>query len=187
MSLTLVTGPTREPVTLAEARAQCRIDSSVEDGLIAGDILAARQHVEIYTRRAMLTQTWDQTLDELGTEIVLLKPPVQSVTSVKYLDASGVEQTLNSSQYRLVQRSTGEFVIVPAYGVTWPTVQPVESAVTVRFVAGYSSDAFPEPLRKAVLLLVSHWFENRSAVDERGTAAEIPLGFEALVFPFRAF
>lgn len=187
MSLTLITGPTREPVTLAEARAQCRIDSTAEDGFIAGDILAARQHVEIHTRRAMLAQTWDQTEDELGTEIVLLKPPVQSITSVKYLDASGVEQTMNASQYRLVQRKTGEFVVVPTYGVTWPAVQAVESAVTVRFIAGYTPETFPEPLRKAILLLVSYWYDNRSAVDDRGTAAEIPLAFNDLVFPFRAF
>lgn len=187
MSLTLVTGPTRDPVSLAEAKAHCRIDTADDDGLIAGYLLAARQHVEIYTRRALITQTWDQIGDELGSEIVLERPPVQSVTSVKYLDSAGVEQTLAPSQYRLVQRRTGEFVIVPAYGVTWPSVQDVESAVTVRFVAGYLPEAFPEPLRHAILLLVGHWYEHREAVDDRGTAAEVPIGFEPLVFPFRAF
>lgn len=187
MALTLVTAATFEPVSLAEAKAQCRVDSAEEDGLIAGYILAARQHVETYVRRALITQTWDQTIDELGAEIVLQRPPVQSVTSVKYLDSAGAEQTLAPSQYRLVQRSTGEFVIVPAYGVSWPTVQGVESAVTVRFVAGYLPGALPEPLRQGVLMLVSHWYDNRAAVAARGDVAEIPLGFEPLVFPFRAF
>lgn len=187
MSVTLITGPTREPVSLAEARAHCRVDANDEDGLIAGYLLAARQHVETYTRRALLTQTWDQSADDLGSEIVLLRPPVQSVTSVKYLDSAGVEQTLAPSQYRLVKRGTGEFVVVPAYGVTWPAVQAVESAVTVRFVAGYLPEAVPEPLRQAILLLVGHWYEHREAVDARGSAAEVPMAFDPLVFPFRAF
>ena len=187
MSVTLITGPTREPVSLAEAKAHCRVDTNDEDGLIAGYLLAARQHVETYTRRALLTQTWDQSVDELGSEIVLLRPPVQSITSLKYLDSTGVEQTLAPSQYRLVKRATGEFVIVPAYGVTWPTAQAVEAAVTVRFVAGYLPETVPEPLRHGILLLVGHWYENREAVDTRGSASEVPMGFEPLVFPFRAF
>jgi uncharacterized phiE125 gp8 family phage protein len=188
MSLTLIAGPTSEPVSLAEAKDHCRIDATHDDALISRLILTARQHVETYTRRALLTQTWDQTADALGAELVLERPPVQSVTSVKYLDTSGAEQTLAPSQYRLVKRATGEFVIVPAYGVQWPAAQPVESSVTVRFVAGYATTAtVPEPLRHALLLLVGHWYEQRSAVDDRGSAAEVPFGYEPLVFPFRAF
>lgn len=188
MSLTLVTAPTQDPVSLAEARAQCKVDVSDDDALIVGYLLAARQYVEIYTRRALITQTWDQVADELGSEIVLCKPPVQSVTSVKYLDEAGTEQTLASNQYRLISRDTGEAVIVPAYGVTWPTPQAVERAVTVRFVAGYGSgpSAMPETIRQAILLMVAHWYKNRETTAAQDLK-EIPMGAESLLFPHRAF
>lgn len=187
MTVTLVTGPTREPVTLAAVKAHCRIDTADEDALLAHYVLAAREHIETYTGRALFPQTWDQRADGLGSQIVLQRPPVQSVTSVKYLDAAGVEQTLDPSQYRLVQRCTGDYVVVPAYGVTWPAVQAVESAVTVRFVAGYTPETFPARLRQALLLLVGHWYEHREPVNIGNIGNEIPLGFEALVFPFRTF
>jgi len=43
----------------------------------------------------------------------------------------------------------------------------------------------PAPLRQAVVMLVAHWFEHRGAVgfDQAGDVA--PLGFEALVAPYR--
>lgn len=189
MALTLVTGPALDPVSLAEAKAQCKVDVADEDALIVGYVLAARQYVETYTRRALVTQTWDQTVDALGAEIVLKKPPIQSITSVKYLDSAGVEQTLATDQYRLVRRDTGEFAVIPAYGVTWPATQEVEGAVTVRFVAGYGAlpGAIPEEIRQAIQLMVGHWHANRAAVSEKGAAKEIPLGVDSLLFPHRAF
>ena len=189
MPLSLVTPPALDPVSIVEARAQCRIDDSVEDGLLAGYLLAARDYVETYTRRALITQTWDQTADTLGAEIVLKKPPVQSITSVKYFDSTGTELTLAADQYRLIRRDTGEHVIVPAYGVTWPTPRDIEGAVTVRFVAGYgalSSDV-PEAIRQAIKLMVAHWDANREAVNVGNIVNEMPLAVDALLFPHRAF
>jgi len=189
MPLSLVAAPTLEPISIAEARAQCRVDGNDEDGLIAGYVLAARDYVETYTRRALMTQTWDQIGNCLVNEIVLKKPPIQSVTSVKYLDGSGVEQTLAPSQYRIVRRDTGEYVIVPAYGVTWPTPQAVEGAVTVRFVAGYGAapSNVPEAIRQALLILVAHLYAIREPVVTGTIVSEVPLSVDTLLFPHRAF
>lgn len=59
MGLALVLAPTSEPVTLAEARDQCRITGSDSDALLARFLLDARQYAEGYTRRVFMTQTWD--------------------------------------------------------------------------------------------------------------------------------
>ena len=187
MSLTQITPPTSEPVSLSEAKAHCRVTGSEEDGLIAGYLLAAREYVETHTRRTMLTQTWEQIEDVLGDEIRLRKAPILSITSVRYLDTAGVEQTLAANQYRLIRRATGEAVIVPAFNVTWPVVQAVEAAVTVRFVAGYgaSSGSIPEAIRQAILLLVGHWYAHREAVTIGAAPAEVPMAVESLLFPHR--
>jgi uncharacterized phiE125 gp8 family phage protein len=189
MALTLVTAPADEPVSLDDAKAHVREIEDAEDALIEGYLLAARQHVETYTRRALITQTWDYTVDGLGRQVELPKPPVQSVTSVQYLDSTGALQTLAVDQYRVVKRDTGETAIVPAYGAIWPSIYPVEAAVTVRFVCGYGTtpESVPQALRQAILLLTGHWFANREAVNVGNIVSELPLAVDALMFPHRVF
>ena len=60
----LVTAPTEEPVSLAEAKLHLRVDDNADDALIAALITAARQHAENDTRRALVTQTWRLALDQ---------------------------------------------------------------------------------------------------------------------------
>lgn len=48
----LIAAPAIEPITLAEAKLFLRIEHDDEDTAIAALIAAARQHVEMATRRA---------------------------------------------------------------------------------------------------------------------------------------
>lgn len=199
MNLSLYAGPTSEPVTLDELRAQCRVLSHDEDALLAGYLLRAREYAEVYLGRALMQQTWDlkinwgwprDTVDGVDTDVIHLpKPPLQSVTHVKYFDSSGVEQTLASNQYRVVGANDRhrEAFIVPAYGVTWPTVRSDFEAVSVRFVCGYTQ--VPESIRHAILLIASDWFENRSdnIVGQGYSLINVPNGAKALLFPYRVF
>jgi hypothetical protein len=61
----IVTPPSVEPVSLAEARSYLRVDADVtsEDALITDLIAAARQDAEKITWRALVMQTWRATLD----------------------------------------------------------------------------------------------------------------------------
>jgi uncharacterized phiE125 gp8 family phage protein len=188
MGLSLVTGPTTDPVTLAEAKAHCRVAISDDDGLIAGYILAARSYVETQTHRTMLTQTWECTFDYCWPtrgcyrHIAIPLSPVQSVSSVSYVDENGTTQTLASDQYTVVYNRTNAF-IVPAYGVFWPTIRWVPDAIAVRVVAGYTQ--IPHELRQAILLLVGHFYEHREPVVIGQAPAEVPMSVEALISPFR--
>lgn len=195
MGYTLITGPTSEPVTLTEAKDHCRVAIAEDDGLIAGYILAARNYLEEISGRAFLTQTWDATFDgdwpwlyDIDTHrhsrlIQLLKSPVQSVTSVTYVDSTGATQTLASNQY-VVDTASLIGNIYPAYGVTWPSVRCQRAAIIVRFVAGWTNN-FPDSLRHALLLLVGHWYENRESVVIGQTPSELPMSVASLVAPYR--
>ena len=64
-----------------------RQDGTDDDAVPTLAIAAARAKAENYTGTAIISQTWEQTLDEFpDAEIELLKPPVTAVTSVSYVD-----------------------------------------------------------------------------------------------------
>lgn len=177
MSLTLVTGPTQEPVTLQEAKDHLRLDTDDDDALVQRLIVAARVWVEGQTHRALMTQTWDQTVDyqypfiQYRPNIKFEINPVQSVSSFQYADGSSPMPTLAADQYIAVTKDHGSY-IVPEYGVSWPTVRCVPEAIRIRFVAGYTD--VPEPLKHAIYMLIAHWYENREEVG-RGTDLVEPL------------
>lgn len=191
MSLVLATGPTAEPVTLAEAKAHCRVDLSDDDTLIGSLITAARTHVENTTRRALVQQTWDLYLSCLNSVEIPL-PPLQSVTHVKYYDSDNSQQTLSTDVYEVDTYSQPGGVAL-AYGETWPSTYKRLDAVNIRFVAGYQdsgaspvdlADNIPQPIKHAMLLLIGHWYENRESSIVGVSINTIPEAVDALLSPY---
>lgn len=164
--LTLQTAPTSEPVSLAEAKHQTGTDGlDNHDVYLTSLITAARQVVERRLNRSLITTTWNLALDRfpVGVDPILLPmSPLQSITSITYLDTAGASQTWSSAYYRVtVSREPGR--VVPIYGQSYPSTYPTTDAITVRFVAGYgAATAVPAALKSAMLLLITEWFENRS-------------------------
>lgn len=191
MGLRLITGPTASPVSLAEAKAHLRVYGTEDDGLIAGYLMAATQSAEKQTNLLLGEQTWELTIDQWpssvwgsGGVIRLPRSPVQSVTSISYVDADGVTQTVLAGDY-VLDANVQPAAIYPVFGKTWPAARPQANAVAVRFVVGYTQ--IPEPIRAAILLLVGHFYENREAVIVGQAPSELPMGVESLLFPFRVF
>ena len=113
------------------------------------------------------------------------RPPLQSVTSITYVDDAGDTQTLSSSLYQVDTKSQPGRII-PAYGESWPTVRSnTLNAVTVNFVAGYGDDPedVPAGLRHAVKFLCGHWFEQRETVviGNGITIETVPMAVDALL------
>jgi uncharacterized phiE125 gp8 family phage protein len=183
--LKLVTPPTLEPVTLAEAKRQANVVASDEDSLLTALIVAARELVEQDTSRALLTQTWALKLhDWFVDKLELPRAPLQSVTSIKYLDSAGVEQTLPASYYDVdTHREPG--VIWRDEDAVWPLVSDDANAITITYKAGYgdAAAACPGRAKQAILLLVGHWYRVREAVGQVGT--EVALAYERLIRSLR--
>jgi uncharacterized phiE125 gp8 family phage protein len=179
MTYKVVTAVATEPVTLAEAKLHLRVDASDDDDLIGALITAAREFAEHYTGRALAEQTLEMALDEFPCVdyIDLDAPPVASVTSIKYTDTDGVEQTFSSASYSLDTYGTSRQVTL-AYGVEWPDTREEPRAVRIRYVTGYATA--PKAVKSALLLLIGHLYENRQ--DATATRLEsIPTGAEALL------
>ncbi len=188
-SLKVVTPPALEPVSLAEAKLQCRLDDdlTMDDQLISTLISAARGYCENETNRAFVNTTFDLKMDGFwDCEIRLPRAPASSVTSVTYLDTDGVSQTWSASEYSVdINAEPGR--ITRAYGFSWPSTRCIENAVTVRYVAGYGAAAssVPEDIKAAMKLIIGHLYANRESVVVGTITAVLPLAVESLLNRFR--
>lgn len=178
MSLTLITPPAVEPVTLADMRLQCRVDAAdmAEDSLLAVYIAAARQAAEHELQRALVDQTWELRIDAFpDAEIRLDKAQARSITSVLYVDSGGALQTLSSGAY-VLDGNTAPGWLLPADGTSWPATDDVANAVRVQFVAGFgdTADAVPANVRAWILVTAATLYAQREAIDLSGKAAALP-------------
>ena len=64
MGLKLVSPPVFEPITLAEAKTHLRLDTCTDDAYVSALIIAARERVELFLRRALITQAFEYTIDQ---------------------------------------------------------------------------------------------------------------------------
>lgn len=183
--LTLVTAPAAPPVTLDEAKAQLLISgSTAHDARLTRLIGVATGAVEKATGRALAVQDWALTVDTFTYPLVIEKGPVRTVTGITYIDANGVEQSLPAGAWQVRATHFGAEILPPPGG-SWPSTQYGRiEAVCVSFSAGY--DPVPEELRHAILLLVTHWFENPEPVNIGNIVNALPLGVEWLLEPFTA-
>ena len=186
MALKLITGPVVEPVSLEEAKLHLRVDLSDDDYLIDSLLRTAREYAEDVSGRAFCSQTWELVADAWpGDRFVLPRPPLVSVTSIKYTDEDGTEATFSSSYYTVDTDSEPGKVVLKSTA-SWPSVTLVDiNGIRVRYVCGYGATAgdVPQRYRHAILLLAGHWYENREAIATSGAMPkEIPAGVTALLW-----
>jgi len=183
--LTLISAPASPVLTTGEAKAHCRVSGSDDDGEIDAFVAAATDYVETICNRQFVTATWLYSIAEWPCEnrgeIRLPLAPLQSITSLKYIDTDGTLQTLSASLYQVSTYSEPGRVR-PARNEVWPTCDPESfDSVQVRFVAGYGDPAdVPEKAKLAVKLLVGHLYENREATIERSLSM-VPLTLKAFI------
>lgn len=173
MIITRESAPARLPVSLADVKRQLRIDAEDTDAELAMLVRAAASVVDGRGAlgRPMITQSWAQWVYN-PTEVRVEMVPFQSLTSVQYYDSNGVLQTDTLSNYEAV--GAGDRVWVrPKDGFEWPEQEDRPDAIKITYVAGYGDapEDIPEDIRHALLLLVSHMFEERVMI---GKGHEMP-------------
>ncbi len=177
-----------EPVSLAEAKLHCRVDTDVDDTLISGYISAAREAAEQYLWRSLITQTWVFTLDAFPAgAIELPMGKVQSVV-IAYYDADGDLQTLDAAEYDTALSESGSRV-APIAGGSWPATSARIGAVRITAVCGYGATAssVPAAIKSAIMLTIGHLYMNREEVVVGTIATQLPAGCQRLLDPYRLF
>lgn len=201
--LALSSAPATEPVTLSEAKAWLRIDTTDDDAIITILIATARSSAEEFLRRSLITQSWKLTLDlsgaglnELGegvydlpisalygglpSAIPLPKGPVSGISSVTTYDLSNTSAVFASANYRL--DSSGDRLIL-GYGAMWPSNIRPQAGCEIIYVAGYgTSSDVPRPIKTGILIHVASLYEQRGMCED---AMDLPAGAKQLYGQYR--
>ncbi|MEP0320595.1 head-tail connector protein [Bauldia litoralis] len=187
MTAALITGPALEPVSLADVKAHLRVDASDEDALLTAAIVSARVHVESATRRVLIEQGWRIYYDAWPRRRIVRLPvaPLMSVDAVTIYDAAGDPQVVDAEDYEADVAASPARLVLAANAPT-PVGRAV-NGIEIDVTAGYGATSVdvPAALRQAVLMLVAHWYEHRGAVGHDLAVLVAPLGFEALIAPYR--
>lgn len=163
MTMTLLTPPALEPVTLAELRQFLRLGDNSDYDLLNRLLKAARETLEARTGLALINQTFRFHADGWpGNGIVrLAKYPVRSVSAVAALLVDGTSVAIAGHDLHLSTRAR------PARLYLAERHRPVHPfrGLAIDFVAGFgeTGNEVPDALRHAVMTLVAHWYEMRSA------------------------
>lgn len=186
MALFRTVPPGAEPLTLADCKAHLRISHDGDDALLAGLVRAAREEVESQTGVAMIDQDWRLSLDgwPAGDIVKLMRHPVKQVLSVTLYGRDGEASPMDPAGYRL------DATARPAR--LWVETRPAPGAaingIEIDFRAGFGEAGtdVPDLLKRAMLLLVAHWYEFRAAYGPDDQPVSIPQGFRQLTDDWRA-
>ncbi len=184
----VTTEATADPITVEDAKHHCRVDTHDDDAYIKSLIEAATTWCENIQGRAYITQTITAKYDAFPGYFELPRPPLQSVTSITYVDQDGTTQTVDSSTY-VVDTHSEPGRITRAYEKEWPyDVRAIENAVVVTYVAGYGAPAdVPERIKHAIRLMVAHWYEHREMAMVGVSISKIPASVMSLLNIDRVF
>lgn len=183
-----MSGPTTEPITLSEAKKQLEISESddAHDEQLRTAIQEAREQWESDTDSITCYQTLRIKTDRIACPsqefpgtigyfayslegLVLPKRPIVSITSLKYYDVNNTLTTLPTSVYNL---DTARGRIQLQYLQEWPSTVTRWDAWEITYQSGYSQDGtlVPAIAKRAMLLLIGHYFENRDMLIAPGMA-----------------
>ena len=161
MALSIVTPPKLWPVTLDEMTDHLRVTATQEDSLIFDIIRGATYWAENRLRWRLLTQTWKYYLNKWPTDIINLPyPPLQSVTHMKYYNASDVQTTLvEDTNYRVdTVTYPARIESITSWPATYDKVLPIE----IQFICGFTHrDSIEDPIKDAIKLRAADLYENR--------------------------
>jgi uncharacterized phiE125 gp8 family phage protein len=187
--------PTVLPITVAEAKAHCRVTHSAEDALFPLLIGAARDEAEQYMARTINLTTWQKTMDGFpaSEEILLPYPRILALASFQYRDQTEEWVTVDETIYRLDTASKPGRLYLK-WDKSWPSDLDYtrQGSVRLAYRAGYVDSEEAAAVQAAVPVSVKQWimvrtatlYENRETFITGTIVAPTP-GINGLLDPHR--
>lgn len=150
------------PVSLDEAKAFLNYADASQDTLIQSLIDAATTYIEDTARRPLRQWTCEGSTGYIPSDelIILPFPPLDSLSSISYLNEAGNETTLPTTKYNSAKGGYFKIYEMPDDLGNEEKIERWKIAWTC------GSTDIPSPLIVAVKMLVTGWFVARMAGDK---------------------
>jgi uncharacterized phiE125 gp8 family phage protein len=185
MALLRTVAPSVEPVTALEAKSFLRLAGSTEDALLEGLIRAAREDVERATGLALIDQTWRLAIDRIppGDVVLLMRHPVRQIIAVTTYGSEGEASLVNANDYQADLASRPARLLFRKR----PQAARAMNGIEIDFRAGFGPVAadVPELLRRAILVLVAHWYEFRASYGPSEQPVSYPPQYRRMISGYR--
>lgn len=171
MNLVRTAFPTTWVVDLPAVQAHVRSTETADNPYLTKLIARAQCTIEDRYGIAFTVSTFRLTLDEfptaMGGRILIPRPPIKTLSEVKYIGSDGVEVTMTAADYQL-DADASPARLYPPVSESWPTTQAdVPAAVKITFDAGVEDPSTLDPrIEQAILVLIGYWYENREGGGE---------------------
>ena len=168
-----------EALSISDVKTHLRITGTDDDEAIRLFIAAIRRKAETYLGKSLITSTWQLKLDCFSDEIELPMQPVQSVSSVSYVDTDGATQAFANIQFDRGGR------LKPSYSNVWPSTRKQYDAVTITYITGEThAGNVQQDIKLAMLLWIGACDLNREDIAFT-QISEIPNSAKDLLAPYR--
>lgn len=189
MALQLRAGPAQEPVSLTEAKEFMRLDGTEDDVLVSTLITAARIHIETSLGKILITENWSYFLDKWPKSKTVYLPldPIQTIEEIRFHDGLGSFEVIPVEDYSID-------IISRHPRLQFNGAKPASSSkklnqIEIRFTAGFGDlqTDIPSDLKQALLMLATHWFEQRDPIAFGGNFTEVPHTIQALLNNYKKY
>ena len=174
---------------LAEFKTHLRLgtgftDDDIQDALLESFLRAAVSAIEARTGKILIERSFSWTLT-LWRDVdgqTLPVAPIRAITSLTLRNRADEEEVVDPGHYRLEPDS--QRPLIRPSGAVLPAI-PLGGTAEIGFVAGMAADwaGLPADLGQAVLLLATHYYENRNETALGGGC--MPFGVTSLIERYR--
>lgn len=183
MYYNVITEPTKEPLTVDEAKNYLRIeeDYTDDDAMVLMHIAAARERFQQATSHVLVSTEYEAAFDQWPDDNVirLFKVPLLNVTGITYYDTQGAQQSLGTDDL-FIDAVSKPARIAPVAG-RFPMIDGRVGGIRLRFTAGYAEGKIPKYIKHALLMMITHFYDNRAEVVTGTIATTMPAGVEAVI------
>lgn len=169
------------PLDLIEVKTHCKIDGNDEDAYLTGLIQSAAATFERESKLLLMAAEYVSVFGRWAGALAGLQGPLAQVLSISYVDVLGASVEMSSDYYQVSQLYPDRVHITQPLDLL-PLLALHPEPILVRYLAGYTAPAqLPPEFRQWLLLMVGHWYENRTPLVIAVNTAEVPLSAKYLM------
>jgi len=178
-----VIAPTEEVlITVEEFKEFVRVDldETVDDILMTMILDSSIEFCESYIGRSIALKTYERVYKRLCHSHILeiRKGDITELISLKRKDSSGNELEYDMDDFEFFNYPQESQVSTKDDGILIQMGTNSTRPLVLTFKSGYTNTTLPSNLKNGILMIASHWYENRETIkiEEMTDVTQMPFG-----------